>query len=165
MKTPNTFRALWQFSYALVALFFLVSCSQDESEPIPAEQVIGSYTGISYSEGTNGVSQNYDLTNATIQASFSVAFEVAKKSDNVVTVTMIIIQKDENGQSQTYRSVYENVELKKLNGSNDLYEMFYDGLRLGEIGNGTLKLEETYDDTDANGRNIKIDVKIGAKKK
>lgn len=161
MKTRSDFRA---FFCILLASFVLASCSQEDPEPIPAEQVIGSYTGISYSEGSNGISQKYDLTNTSIQAAFSITFEVAKKSDNLVTVTMIILQKDENDQLQTYRQVYESVELKKIE-SNNSYEMYYNGQRLGEIGDGALTLEETYEDMDDNGLTIKIDVIIGAKKK
>jgi hypothetical protein len=161
MKMSHQFRA---FFYALLSSFVLASCSQDDPEPAPAEQVIGSYTGTTYSEGNNGVSQNYDLTNTSIQTVFSISFEVAKKSDNTVTITMAVAQKDENGQPQNFTQIYENVELKKMSNSSN-YEMFYNSVRLGEIGNGTLKLEESYDDVDSNGRAIKIDVVIGAKKK
>lgn len=158
MKILSTFLPI-----TVLALTLLFSgCSKNEVEPDPADLVIGAYSGTAYSESINGVAQSLDLTNALIKNNVAISFDVAKTAASSLTLVLSISQRDSTGTLQTYNDTYDNIELKALGSGN--FEMLNDGVYAGQIGNGTLKLEETYSDTDESGGTIQVTVKIEANK-
>ena len=64
---------------------------------------------------------------------------------------------------QSYTETYDSIELKALgNGSFDMLSV---GETIGQIGNGAIKLQETYTDTDATtGVSAQVTVTIAAAK-
>ena len=66
------------------------------------------------------------------------------------------------GTMQSYTDTYDTIDLKAL-GSGE-FEMQNAGAAVGKIGNGVLKLQETYSDADANGTAMQVAVTIDAKK-
>lgn len=147
-----------------LALSLLFSgCAKNEVEPDPADQVIGAYSGTTYSESINGVAQSLDLTNSLIKDNVAISLDVAKKAASSLTVVLSISQRDSTGIMQTYNDTYDSIDLKALGNGN--FEMLNDGTHVGQIGNGTLTLEETYSDTDESGNAMQVTVKIAAVKK
>lgn len=147
---------------ALALLVGLSSCSKQAVEPDPADQVIGMYNGTTYTESINGVAQSIDLTNELIKSDLVISMDVAKKSVSTITIVLHISQRDSTGTMQTFTDTYETIDLKDL-GNGD-FDMTNAGVSVGQIGNGVLKLQETYSDTDANGNSVQVAVKIDAKK-
>lgn len=147
---------------ALALLVGLSSCSKQAVEPDPADQVIGMYNGTTYTESINGVAQSIDLTNELIKSDLVISMDVAKKSVSTITIVLHISQRDSTGTMQTFTDTYETIDLKDL-GNGD-FDMTNAGVSVGQIGNGMLKLQETYSDTDANGNSVQVAVKIDAKK-
>lgn len=158
MKHLTNFLAISALALTLV----LSGCTKNEVDPEPADLVIGSYSGTAYSESINGVAQSLDLTNSVIKDNVVISFDVAKKASNMLTLVLSISQRDSTGTMQTYNDTYDSIELKTL--SNGDYEMLSDGIHVGQIGNSTLTLEETYPDTDESGNTIQVTVKIAATK-
>ncbi|WP_428657876.1 hypothetical protein [Runella sp.] len=159
MRNLTNFLAISALALTLV----LSGCTKNEVDPEPADLVIGSYSGTAYSESINGVAQSLDLTNSVIKDNVAISFDVAKKASNMLTLVLSISQRDSTGTMQTYNDTYDSIELKSL-GNGD-YEMLSDGIHVGQIGNSTLTLEETYPDTDDSGNTIQVTVKIAATKK
>lgn len=148
---------------ALVLTLLFSGCSENEVQPEPADQVMGAYNGTTYSESINGVAQSLDLTNTLIKDNVEISFDVAKKAASLLTVVLSISQRDSAGIMQTYNDTYDSIELKALGNGN--FEMLNDGTHAGQIGNGSLTLEETYSDTDVSGNAVQVTVKIAASKK
>jgi hypothetical protein len=150
---------LWS-AFALV--IGLSGCTKQEVEPDPADQVIGTYSGITYTESINGIAQSYDLTNELIKNEVVISMNVAKKSASTVTILLNFSQRDSTGTMQSYTDTYDAIELKALGGGD--FEMQNDGTVVGKIGNDLLKLQEIYSDADENGAAIQVAVTIDAKK-
>jgi len=150
---------LWS-AFALV--IGLSGCTKQEVEPDPADQVIGTYSGTTYTESINGVAQSYDLTNDLIKNEVVISMTVAKKSASSVTIVLSFSQRDSTGTMQSYTDTYDTIDLKAL-GSGD-FEMQSAGTSVGQIGNGALKLKETYSDSDENGIALQVLITIDAKK-
>lgn len=154
---------LWVCTFTLLSAAFLSSCSKTTVEPEPADQVIGSYSGTTYTESINGVAQSIDLTNSTIKNNVVIDMSVAKKSANIVNIVLNISQRDSTGTMQTYTDSYDSIELKAL--GNGEFDMLSVGESIGQIGNGAMKLQETYTDTDAStGATAQVTVTIAATK-
>ncbi len=147
---------------ALALMFVFSGCSKNEVEPDAADQVMGTYSGTTYTESISGVAQSIDLTNALIKENVVISLDVAKKAASSLTVVLSISQRDSTGTMQTYTDTYDSIDLKAL-GNGD-FEMLNAGTRVGQIGNGLLTLEETYPDTDEAGNTIQVMVKIAASK-
>ena len=77
---------LWVCTFTLLSAALLSSCSKTTVEPDPADQVIGSYNGTTYTESINGVAQSIDLTNTSIKENITIEMSVAKKSANIVNI-------------------------------------------------------------------------------
>ena len=148
---------------SLFALVVVVSgCTQQEVEPDPADQVLGVYSGTTYTESINGVAQSIDLTNTLIKDNVTISMDVAKKSASVVAIVLRISQHDSTGAMQTYTDTYDTIDLKAMgNGETDMQNA---GISIGQVGNGLLKLQETYADSDENGNELSVMVTIAAKK-
>lgn len=145
------------------ALVVVVSgCTQQEVEPDPADQVLGVYSGTTYTESINGVAQSIDLTNALIKDNITISMDVAKKSASVVAIVLRISQRDSTGAMQTYTDTYDTIDLKAM--GNGEFDMQNAGISIGQVGNGLLKLQETYADSDENGNELSVTVTIAAKK-
>lgn len=149
--------------FALLSAAMLFSCSKTTVEPEPADQVIGSYNGTTYTESINGVAQSIDLTNTSIKENITIEMSVAKKSANIINIVLKISQRDSTGTMQSYTETYDSIELKALgNGSFDMLSV---GETIGQIGNGAMKLQETYTDTDdTTGASAQVTVTIAAAK-
>ncbi|MEZ4901209.1 MAG: hypothetical protein R2822_05320 [Spirosomataceae bacterium] len=147
---------------AFAFILVLSSCSKETVEPEPADQVLGVYNGTTYSESLNGIEQSIDLTNDAIKNDLTISMEVAKKSANVISIVLQIAQRDSIGTMQTSSSTYETLDLKSI-GNGD-FDIQNGGISIGQIGNGILKLQESYSDTDSNGNTVQVAVTIAAKK-
>jgi hypothetical protein len=147
---------------AFVLVLGFVGCTENEVEPDPADQVIGTYNGTAYTESINGVAQSIDLTNELIKNEVNISMNVARKSASVVTVLLSISQRDSLGAMQTYTDTFDTIDLKALGSGN--FEMQNAGTTVGHIGNGALKLQESYSDSDENGNALQVSVTIDAKK-
>lgn len=155
------------YNFLIVSLFVLLvglsGCSkEDEIVLEPADQVAGIYNGLTYSEAVDGVSQTYDLTSTALKDNVIITLTLTKVISNQVTVGVSISQRDSSGTMQTTNDSLENVELVQL--STGEFELQIDGLRLGQVGNGSLSLEQSFPDTDSQGNAIQVNVKITAKK-
>jgi uncharacterized lipoprotein YehR (DUF1307 family) len=147
---------------AIALLITISGCTQQEVEPDPADQVLGVYGGTNYTESINGVAQSIDLTNALIKDNVTISMDVAKKSASVIAIVLRISQRDSTGVMQTYTDTYDTIDLKAM--SNGEFDMQNAGVSVGQIGNSTLKLQETYSDNDENGSPLQVTVTIAAKK-
>ncbi len=150
---------LWS---AFALIIGLSGCTKQEVEPDPADQVIGTYSGMTYTESINGIAQSYDLTNELIKNEVVISMNVAKKSASMVTIVLNFSQRDSTGAMQSYTDTYDTIDLQAL-GSGD-FEMRNTGTAVGKIGNGLLKLQEIYSSADENGTAIQVAVTIDAKK-
>lgn len=148
--------------YFFVLAFVISSCSKKTVDPDPSEQVLGTYKVTTYTESTNGVGLTYDLTSASLKDLLQITFEVSKKGASVITVGLTFTQKDAQGKTQVSKDSFDNVDLK--NGVNGEFEMFEGAKKIGKIGNGSLVLEDEYDDKDSNGKAIKVKDTFVAKK-
>jgi len=158
MKTITNLFILGAFALVLG----LSGCTKQEVEPDPADQVLGTYSGTTYTTSMNGVAQSFDLTNELIKNEVVISMTVAKKSASSVTIVLNFSQRDSAGTMQSYTDTYDTIDLKAL-GSGE-FEMQNAGAAVGKIGNGVLKLQETYSDADANGTAMQVAVTIDAKK-
>lgn len=158
MKTITNVLFLTVFALVLG----LSGCTKEEVEPDPADQVIGTYSGTTYTESINGIAQSIDLTNELIKNDVVISVDVAKKSVSTVTIILGISQRDSTGVMQTYSNTYDTIDLRALGNGN--FELQNAGTVVGQIGNGVLKLQETYSDNDANGNAIQVAITIDAKK-
>lgn len=158
MKTITN--VLFLTAFALV--LGLSGCTKEEVEPDPADQVIGTYSGTTYTESINGIAQSIDLTNELIKNDVMISVGVAKKSVSTITIILDISQRDSTGTMQSYSNTYDTIDLKALGNGN--FELQNAGTVVGQIGNGVLKLQETYSDNDANGNAIQVAITIDAKK-
>ncbi|WP_157585507.1 hypothetical protein [Runella zeae] len=150
-------------SISMLAIAVCVaSCSKSEVEPEPADQVIGTYSGTTYTQSISGVGQTLDLTNSLIKDNLVISFDLTKKSSNVLTLILNISQRDSLGVMQPDNITYDNVELKTL--SSGSFEMLNEGVRLGEINSKTLTFEESFEDTDEAGNVAEVNIKIEATK-
>lgn len=153
-------RILVLCAFALV--LGLSGCTKREIEREPADQVLGTYDGTTYTTSINGVAQSFDLTNGLIKNEIVISMTVAKKSASMVTIVLNFLQRDSEGAMQLYTDTYDSIDLKGL-GNGD-FEMQSAGTPVGKIGNGLLKLQETYSDADENGTALQVAVTIDAKK-
>ena len=158
MKTITN--VLFLTAFALVLC--LSGCTKEEVEPDPADQVIGTYSGTTYTESINGIAQSIDLKNELIKNDVMISVGVAKKSVSTITIILDISQRDSTGTMQSYSNTYDTIDLKALSNGN--FELQNAGTVVGQIGNGVLKLQETYSDNDANGNAIQVAITIDAKK-
>lgn len=158
MKTITNVLFLTVFALVLG----LSGCTKEEVEPDPADQVIGTYSGTTYTESINGIAQSIDLTNELIKNDVVISVDVAKKSVSTVTIILGISQRDSTGVMQTYSNTYDTIDLRALGNGN--FELQNAGTVVGQIGNGVLKLQETYSDNDTNGNAIQVAITIDAKK-
>lgn len=147
---------------AFALVLGLPGCTKQEVEPDPADQISGTYTGTTYTTSINGVAQSFDLTNDLIKNEVTIAMTVAKKSASRVTIVLNFSQRNSTGTMQSYTDTYDTIDLKTL-GNGD-FEMQNAGTVVGKIGNGVLKLQETYSDADKNGTAIQVAVTIDGKK-
>lgn len=155
------------YNFLIVSLFALLvglsGCSkEDEIVLEPADQVAGIYNGHTYSEAVDGVSQTYDLTSTALKDNVIITLTLTKIISNQVTVGVSISQRDSSGTMQTTNDSLENVELVQLSTGD--FELRTDGQRLGQVGNGSLSLEQSFTDTDSQGNAVQVNVKITAKK-
>ncbi|MFN8353780.1 MAG: hypothetical protein U0Y10_05030 [Spirosomataceae bacterium] len=151
-------------TFSLIAfLFLLTSCSKkDEVVLDPADQVVGTYNGTSYSETTNGVTQTYDLTSATFKDNVTIKLLVTRQTANTVKLDLTISQKDSAGSTQTSTDSLENVELVAL--STGGFQLQNDSQTLGQVVNGVMTIAQTFPDTDSQGNAIQVTVKIVSQK-
>ena len=155
------------YNFLIISLFALLiglsGCSKEDEVVLePADQVAGIYNGLTYSEAVDGVSQTYDLTSTALKDNVTITLTLTKVTSSVVTVGISIAQRDSNGVMQTTTDSLENVDLVQLSTGD--FELRIDGQRLGQVGNGSLSLEQTFPDTDSQGKAIEVNVKITAKK-
>ncbi len=155
------------YNFLIISLFALLiglsGCSKEDEVVLePADQVAGIYNGLTYSEAVDGVSQTYDLTSTALKDNVTITLTLTKVTSSVVTVGISIAQRDSNGVMQTTTDSLENVDLVQLSTGD--FELRIDGQRLGQVGNGSLSLEQTFPDTDSQGNTVEVNVKITAKK-